>query len=203
MKYKTKKLVQGIGINDYGGETHRVVNGKQIIPKFYKTWLGMLMRCYNSKTIKRKPTYIGCTVHEEWHSLSKFKEWFDDNYIEGWALDKDLLVKGNRVYGPDTCAFLPPRINTLIAELKRDDLLPGVTKKTLPLAENERKPRVRYYPTAYEKFKTCETELEAHLIWKKDKHRRVLELIEEYPMLSERAKEALRNRYKGDEIYVA
>ena len=35
------------------------------------------------------------------------KEWFDKNYIEGWHLDKDLIVKGNKVYSPTTC-MLPP-----------------------------------------------------------------------------------------------
>ena len=31
-------------------------------------------------------------------------------------LDKDILIKGNKVYGPDTCIFVPQRINNLFTK---------------------------------------------------------------------------------------
>ena len=77
----------------------------------------MLMRCYYDKYQKKHPTYKGCTVCEEWHNYSNFKNWYDENYyeIEGeqMALDKDILVKGNKTYSPNTCVFVPQNINTL------------------------------------------------------------------------------------------
>ena len=103
------------GVGYLGNQTSIDENGKAI--KSYSVWNSMLMRCYSDKYQKKYPTYKGCTVCEEWHNYSNFKEWFDNNYyeIEGeqMDLDKDILVKGNKVYSPDTCVFVPQNINTL------------------------------------------------------------------------------------------
>ena len=90
--------------------------------KEYKLWNGMINRCYNEKELSRNPTYKGCHVSEEWMCLSNFKEWcnrqigFDQ---EGFQLDKDILVKGNKVYSEDTCCFVPAEINYLIIKADR------------------------------------------------------------------------------------
>lgn len=103
------KLLYGVGLNDYDSKIN--VNGK--ILKFYKVWQSMLSRCYDFKCHSRYPAYIGCSVCKEWHSLTAFKKWFDENYIEGYELDKDILVEGNRIYSPETCCFVPKEINRL------------------------------------------------------------------------------------------
>lgn len=108
------RLVCGVGINDFNGNVK--INGKLI--KSYELWRSMLSRCYNDDYHKRSPTYIGCTVCEEWLSFSNFKEWFDNNYREGYQLDKDILVKGNKVYSPQTCCFVPFEINYLYTKRK-------------------------------------------------------------------------------------
>lgn len=91
----------------------------------YRKWVSMLCRCYNTKKIN-KP-YKDCTVCNEWHNFSIFKEWFDKNYVDGWELDKDLFSKGNKIYSPDTCCFLPLEINRYLASLKsRNKYLLGV-----------------------------------------------------------------------------
>lgn len=59
---------------------------------------------------------IGCGVCEEWLTLSVFKEWFDANYVDGFFLDKDLLVEGNKVYSPNTCFFVSRALNNLFTD---------------------------------------------------------------------------------------
>jgi len=83
--------------------------------KSYSTWANMLQRCYSKTYHAKKPTYIECYVTEEWLNFQNFAEWFEKNYnpeiMERWSLDKDILVKGNKVYSPETCCFVPYEIN--------------------------------------------------------------------------------------------
>ena len=96
-------------------------NGKNT--KCYKTWHNMLNRCYDEKFHEKYPTYIGCEVDKNWHNFQNFAEWYYNNYyeIEGqkMCLDKDILVKHNKVYSPKTCIFVPQTINSLF--VKRDN----------------------------------------------------------------------------------
>lgn len=58
---------------------------------------------------------------KEWLTFSNFKRWFDENYIEGFAIDKDLLsLPGSKIYSPQTCCFLPRIINNAIKKFKTD-----------------------------------------------------------------------------------
>jgi hypothetical protein len=69
---------------------------------------------------KKFNTYLDCSVCEEWHNYQSFCEWFDENYytIEGEnvALDKDILHKGNKIYSPENCCFVPQSINSLFTK---------------------------------------------------------------------------------------
>jgi len=108
-------LVHGVGVNDFPTSTY--INGKDI--KSYYIWHAMLQRCYSvSSQKKANIAYAGCSVVKEWHSFSAFEKWFTEHYVEGYQLDKDLLVAGNRVYGPDTCVFVSREINTLLLDNK-------------------------------------------------------------------------------------
>ena len=51
----------------------------------------------------------------------------------GWELDKDILVKGNKIYSPDTCCFVPKEVNTVFTkrQSKRGDYPIGVIKKAI------------------------------------------------------------------------
>ena len=90
----------------------------------------MMDRCYNSKTQTKHPTYKDCKVCSEWHTFSNFEKWFNENYVEGWQLDKDLLVKGNREYAPSKCCFLPLAVNSFLTSKKtlRGRYVIGVSK---------------------------------------------------------------------------
>ena len=88
----------------------------------YIIWHSMMDRCYNPRRLEKHPTYKEATVCEEWLNFMNFRKWFDKNYYEienqKMELDKDILIKGNKVYSPNTCVFVPNHINTLF--IKKD-----------------------------------------------------------------------------------
>lgn len=104
----SKKLIYDKGLKGNGVAR---INGKTT--KAYTTWKHMLERCYCPKYLSRNQTYVGCYVCDGWLYFPNFKKWFDKNYVEGFQLDKDLLVAGNKTYSSETCVFVPPSINTL------------------------------------------------------------------------------------------
>lgn len=105
-------LILGVGINDCNESSSK--------PSI--KWRQMLERCYSTKLQKREPTYKDCTICEEWLILSNFKKWFEDpvnGYKDGYELDKDILIKGNKVYSPSTCCFVPHKINQLLVKKRQ------------------------------------------------------------------------------------
>lgn len=82
----------------------------------------------------RFKSYYGCSYSEEWEEYNNFRDWYlshmYNTYGEGLCLDKDLLIKGNRVYSPSTCCLIPHRINTSISTRRKgkNGLPPGVTR---------------------------------------------------------------------------
>lgn len=103
------KLVKGVGVNDMpkGSISHK----SQCLP-FYQTWTNLLSRTHLESFWIKQPAYRGCTMSPEWLTLSIFKEWYDENFVEGWQLDKDLLIRGNMHYSPETCRYVPKALNT-------------------------------------------------------------------------------------------
>lgn len=95
----------------------------------------MMNRCYGKN---KKTCYDGCSVCEEWkNDFEAFYTWVQENYyeVEGekMCLDKDILIKGNKVYSPDTCVFVPAYINNMMGGIssknKKNDLPIGVKKQ--------------------------------------------------------------------------
>lgn len=126
-----RKSVCDVG---YLGEgEYKGYNENNKITQQYKSWHSMINRCYSKKVQQRQATYKGCTVCEEWHNFQTFAKWYDENYyeIEGYKmdLDKDILIKGNKVYSPDTCIFVPSFINRIFTKRQnhRSGLPIGVT----------------------------------------------------------------------------
>ena len=114
----------GVGYMGYGD--YDSINS----PKAYRTWSNILNRCYNKSTQIKQPTYVGIVICEEWKCFQNFAKWFEINFSENYVLDKDILIKGNKVYSPETCCFVPQEINNLFTkrESKRGDLPIGVQK---------------------------------------------------------------------------
>lgn len=88
---------------------------KKKMTKEYGVWRGMLRRCYSLESYSKNPSYIGCSVDKRWYNFQVFARWFDDNYVEGFELDKDLLIDGNKLYSEDTCVFIPSCLNAFLS----------------------------------------------------------------------------------------
>lgn len=135
-KYKVRKTVtyqqflKGNIKNPYDKEFFNIgylgdinINHKNY-PVIYEYWKSMLSRCYDPYYLNKHPTYIDCYVCEEWHSFKNFIEWYKRNYYEilneKMFLDKDVLIKGNKIYSPITCCFVPRKINNLFLKRQND-----------------------------------------------------------------------------------
>ena len=101
------KLIFGVAHNDCDGDSHT---------NAYSHWRNMLVRCFDKEYMVCRPTYSDCTVCQEWLLFSNFKKWYDQFNYENYHLDKDILVKGNKHYSPDTCCLVPQEINTLLTK---------------------------------------------------------------------------------------
>lgn len=83
-------------------------------PKAYRHWTHMIQRCYvESEEFKN---YVDVWVNSEWHNFQNFTNWAlqQIGFDQDWQLDKDILVQGNKEYGPDVCCFVPARVNSLV-----------------------------------------------------------------------------------------
>lgn len=119
-----KKKIANVGINDI--QYNIKENG--VVEESYKKWASMIHRCYD----KKEKTYMDCSVCNDWLLYSNFKKWHDTHYVVNWELDKDILFKGNKIYSPQTCCFVPQEINKTFTKTnsKRGELPIGVTIST-------------------------------------------------------------------------
>lgn len=137
--------------------------------KYLTIWSGMLQRCYSKERLIKNPSYKECSVVEEWHNFQNFAKWFQENYIEGFELDKDILFKGNKVYSPETCCFVPQEINSLFTKkiCKRGELPIGVIKmgkKFRTQIQNKYSEKIyKCYDNVEEAFKTYKTAKEQYI----------------------------------------
>ncbi len=109
-------------------------NGKHT--KEYTAWCSMLTRCYSDDFKKQRETYENVICCKEWLLFENFYEWLHsqenfDKWYNGkkWALDKDILIKNNKIYSPSTCCLVPDRINSIFlkSDKRRGDLPIGVS----------------------------------------------------------------------------
>lgn len=114
----------------YIGEGTFKVKCNKKITKEYSLWRSILQRGYNLQYKEKYPTYKDVTVCEEWHNFQNFAEWVSGSYVKDFEIDKDILVKGNKIYSPKTCCFVPKEINYILTKnnSKRGNLPIGVKK---------------------------------------------------------------------------
>ena len=165
--------VLGKGYVGDGKYLTRNSKGKRTVE--YSVWTSMMDRCYGKR--ERYPAYIDCEVCEEWLNYQNFAKWYKENYYplgtERMHLDKDILVKGNRLYSPETCLIIPQRVNMIFMTKEKgvDADLPNAIKRS-----------VKGYNSSYigkylGNFKTLDEAIKKHDTAKRE---HVKQLIKEY-----------------------
>lgn len=190
IKDNLKPFVCGVGYLGYDYEKN---DG---LTKAYSIWASMIQRCYNEKYLLKRQTYLGCSVSKEFHNFSYFKLWcskqigFEES---NYHLDKDLLVKGNKIYSPETCCFIPKEINSLLTTTNR-------SRGNTPLGVSKRQKSGNYEVTLCRDNKdshlgTYSCPVQAFNVYKEAKEDYFRSKAEKYKgKISDEAYEALKNR---------
>ena len=150
--------------------------------KCYDTWVNTLRRCYDDKTQEKYPTYKECEVCTEWHDFQNFAHWYENNYYEiedeVMCLDKDILVKGNKIYSPETCVFVPQNINSLFIKRDNDRGKYPIGMTLTPSGNYQVQCMNGYGKKIY--LGTYSTKEEAFEVYKEYKERVIKEMIDSY-----------------------
>lgn len=105
-----------IGVGDYKVWE----NGKHT--KEYSYYKAIITRCFDEKYKEKEKTYKDVCLCEEWYNFQNFAKWLNENWYEIdnqlMCVDKDILIKGNKIYSPQTCILVPKSINSLFVSGK-------------------------------------------------------------------------------------
>lgn len=184
------KLVYGMGINDADHKVAitQIIDGKRkqvwVCP-YYSTWRGILMRCQSSFWVKNS-AYQDCTICDEWLIFSNFESWVKEqpNHAEwllntkDWAVDKDFLYPGNKVYSPSTCCLLPRYVNNALLDSAK-------IRGDYPLGVSYHKQHKRFYSCikveGKHRFLGLYDEVkDAHISWQTAKVNALKQILEKY-----------------------
>ena len=137
----------------------------------------MLQRCYSKSFQKSRPSYIGCSVCNEWLTFSNFKVWMEKQDWRGKELDKDIIFAGNKIYCPDSCAFVSRLVNSFFGSKNNSNgYLDGVSvfKRDGTFKSQAQNPFTN--KNEHLGYFTCPNE--AHQAWRKRKHELALQLAD-------------------------
>jgi len=164
------RLVLGHGVSSKGLYA-AIVDSKRTREDIL--WRNMLIRCYSIAEHKRYPTYLGCEASAGFKDFQVFAEWCQGQVgfsKTEFVLDKDILLAGNKVYGEDTCVFLPREVNGLLigSDAKRGAHPIGVTAHkdggyVSSCNMFGLKTYLGYFPTVVMAFAAYKTAKEAHI----------------------------------------
>ena len=145
----------------------------------------MISRCSSGYGTVR-PSYSNCSVAVPFEDKQYFLNWWNvqpfagarDDLGRSYHLDKDVIVPGNTVYGPETCVFIPAAINSFYSFLDSsfNDSV-GAIKNT---RNNKWAAEIKLWPLPRKKHlgSTFECKEEAHAAYctAKDTHARHMAL---------------------------
>lgn len=193
-----ERRFRGIGYLGEGKYTFRVNNEET---RCYREWMKILERGYDKKWSEKHPTYESSVVCEEWHNFQNFAKWYYENIYncndERMELDKDILYKKNKIYSPETCVFVPSRINKLFTKGDR-------VRGKYPIGvyynkkENKFRSQLSYLDENNKKKRKLlgrfNTPLEAFMIYKQAKEKYIKQVADEYKdLIPQKLYEAMYN----------
>lgn len=131
----------------------------------------MVERSHSKKAQEKRPSLKDNQVVIEWKHFSNFKVWMESQQWEGMHLDKDILTQGNKIYGPETCCFVPHYINQLInggSPIRSDNPLGVIEYKDASATAKRFGSRLQTRSGAIY-LGSYHTAKEAHLVWAEQK----------------------------------
>lgn len=121
---------------------------------------------------------------DEWkYDMYSFYEWVNDGQfykVDGESsvqLDKDILGRVNgleKLYSPETCIFVPAKINSFFSGSRRKNNLPA---GVIQIKDTD---KYKINPYAYKIYDVFDTPEEAWNCWKEHKDAQKLALADEY-----------------------
>lgn len=148
------------------------------VSKSYSSWKRIIQRGRDGSAIQKVNTnYVGCSIHDDFLDFQKFANWHTQQIgynIAGYAIDKDILVVGNKEYGPETCILVPPVLNSFFVLAPTKELPRGV--RADPAGGGYRAEiKSRNRQTTIGRFSTVE---KAHEAYRKVKQEEALKWVE-------------------------
>lgn len=195
-----REVVYGHGINDAPYVINPQIKGVRYQCPFYKVWQNMLKRVYDNSYKNKNTTYLGTSVCKTWLKFMNFRYWMQDQDWEGKQLDKDVLVRGNKLYSPGTCLFVSSNVNLFILES-------DARRGELPIGVSFCKTKNKYTSFCSSNVSGLKRNLGsfddptvAHNIWWETKKDRAIELANK--QTDKRVETALLKRYTGNSPYL-
>ena len=167
----------------------------------YVLWHSMMCRCFDNRFKIAQPTYKNVSCCNEWlnfevfyewlHSQLNFDKWFNEKW---WALDKDIILKNNNIYSPDTCCLVPQNVNCLFLKRKSDrgDLPIGVRRVGEKFEASCSNPFTNKVER-FGKFNTVEEAFQSYKIFKESIIKQVAEIEYESGNITKRCYDAMIN----------
>lgn len=170
--YDGYQILCGVGKNDASYVTQNRQEGWYC--PHYRAWGGLIFRSNSPEFKERRVSYKDCSVVEEWKLFSNFLDWSVKNYVGGWHLDKDIRVKENKIYSPETCAYVPPYINALLKQ--------KLNKGSMGVSFSPKRKNTHFIAYCGESIKLgwYATAQEAHREWQWEKARQIEASIAKY-----------------------
>lgn len=176
-----KPRIFGVGFTGVG--IHAATScGRDTRP--YTAWVRMLERAYSTEKQKTNKSYIGCAVAAEWHNFQNFADWYASQPFsgQGFQVDKDILLPGNKIYCAEFCRLVPARINKILLDNpdRRGAHPVGVTfyagKYVSHLSRDGRRYHLGRFATPEEAFKAYKAAREDYIISSAERDRDSLPL---------------------------